>query len=1392
MDKETRNALRNVVTQCRRWLEEAVGETLQGQFGIHQDGRVEDAAALPNLTAEDLDYRGQILVHLEHIKSSGAKPKDAVAQLVRETAFTHLNRLCAYKMMEARGIIQKSVSQGPKSRGFLFYLGEHPEEEMLWTGGQQDVAYRHYLEWLGRALSEEIGVLFSPQDIANRLFPPQRVLDRVLEQINSDALKDIWTEDEAIGWVYQYFTPKELREKARKESAAPRNSYEMAFRNQFFTPRYVVEFLTDNTLGRTWYEMRGGETALKEKCKYLAVGTADVVARPKKDPREIRVLDPACGSGHFLLYCFDVLQTIYEEAYSDPDLGPKLRQDFPDVEQFRREVPGLILAYNLHGIDIDLRVTQLAALALWLRAQRAFQEMGLKAGRPKITRTNLVCAEPMPGEEELLEEFIEQELGPHLLGELMGKLVRNVFERMKLAGEAGALIRIEDDIRGPIDEARKAWREALLREQEREETLARKGALFDYTKEEPQQHLIFDVADITSERVWHDVEVRVVEALRDYVRRAADGEGLRRRLFAEDAEQGFAFIDLCRRKYDVVLMNPPFGDASIPSKPYIDETYGDTKGDVYKAFVESFQDRLVPGGLLGIISSRTGFFLSGSSDWRERVVLRLYRPLVLADFGMGVLDAMVETAAYVLRSLTEEEDRQLTLQIAKELPQIPTDKKGLFSTKKYEDTRGLKRHQANGELSRLQDAGFVKPVKGHFPKWMPLEGEIAKAPEPTIAPYPPLICLRLLGEEERGRALYESLHDAHDARHFVVSPEDFRQVPNTPFSYWISNHTRRVFTSLPPFESDGRAIRVGLQTSNDFRFLRNWWEVSPKALCPPSAHAVQSNGSYCVLGGYRWFPFAKGGSYSPYYSDIYLVVNWESDGVELKEWAGSLYNGSHWSRIIKNTEFYFRKGLTWPIKNRFTFNPRPLPTGCVFAHIGAAGFIPNDDELWMYQGLLSGFIFTSLLRITAGWNFEVGVIQRTPIADISGENGIKLGEITKFAVQLKRSIDTQDETSHAFYLPALLHSHGETLAERTSAWQAKAILAEQQLAAHQREIDDITFRLYDIGDEDRRTIEASVITSATATDEDEQAETDDEAEDAQAPADGRQLVADLISYAMGCAYGRWDVRFATGERAAPELPDPFAPLPVCAPGALTGEDGLPLRESPPGYPLRIKSDGILVDDPEHPYDIVASVHEVFELVWQADAEAREREACELLGVKTLRDYFRKPGAGGFWTDHVKRYSKSRRKAPIYWLLQSAKKNYAVWLYYHRLDKDVLFKVLLNYVEPKLRLEENNLEQIRAQRAGAGSGGREAKQLEKQLDQQESFLSELRDFRDKLQRAADLNLDPDLNDGVVLNAAPLRELIPWAEAKKYWEELLAGKYEWSSIGRQLRERGLVRK
>jgi hypothetical protein len=241
---------------------------------------------------------------------------------------------------------------------------------------------------------------------------------------------------------------------------------------------------------------------------------------------------------------------------------------------------------------------------------------------------------------------------------------------------------------------------------------------------------------------------------------------------------------------------------------------------------------------------------------------------------------------------------------------------------------------------------------------------------------------------------------------------------------------------------------------------------------------------------------------------------------------------------------------------------------------------------------------------------------------------------------------------------------------------------------------------------------------------------------------------------------------------------------------LQGKDSLPagIEDVCDDYPLRIDWDGILVDDPEHEGDII---RRVLEVIWKGQAEAIEKEACEILDARELRDYFRKPGNGGFWMDHVKRYSKSRRKAPIYWYLRSAKGNYGIWLYYHRLDKDILFKALLNYVEPKIRLEEDRLKTLRGRKNVAGSSGREGKQNEKEMDRQEQLVSELRDFADKLRRAANLNLEPDLNDGVVLNIAPLWELVPWKEAKEYWEELIEGKYEWSGIGKQLREKSLVK-
>jgi len=784
LEKSTRNTLRLAVTASRKLLEDAIADTLEGQFGIHRSGEIEPTERMTHLSAADSAYREQVVGYLQHLHARTFAPADAVAQLVREVAFTHLNRLCAYKMLERRKLIRETVSRGLNSNGFKFYLADHPDDEALWAGGEQNRAYRHFLNWTARRLGEEMPALFSEQDPANRLFPAQRALDAVLERINAPEMSAVWDEDETIGWIYQYFTPKELRDEARKASQAPRNGYELAFRNQFYTPRYIVEFLVDNTLGRLWWEMRRGETALADRCAYMIskphpiwlrghhiprpfrpseewpsnedggrmwtrptpalhevdqsderamerawdtisryaisvdgyteaqriLGLASIEAaaliefanvrlgeyrqtgvwrgqfeelrlclfaenrrdhwaddapssdeliarlalhraiceawereaefveyRKKRDPRTIRVLDPACGSAHFLLYCFDLFTTIYAEAWDDDELGPALRQEFEgDYTRYMAAVPGMILRYNLHGIDIDLRAVQIAGLALWLRAHRAYADLDIpRDKRPPIRRANLAYAEPMPGEGDLRRDFLNRLDPPALMS-----FVEDVWAQMRLAGEAGSLLQVERALREEIERAKRGW-------------IQTGGGnvqltMFEQHKAPTQQALSYaGVDDVTFYET--EAEPRTLEALQRFAEDATGADSYIRRLFAEDAARGFALIELLEKRYSVVLMNPPFGEPSLPSKPYIEKAYPRTKNDIYAAFVERGLQLLYPHGRLGAITSRTGFFLTSFQKWREEIVLGEARPVALADLGAGVLDtAMVETAAYVL------------------------------------------------------------------------------------------------------------------------------------------------------------------------------------------------------------------------------------------------------------------------------------------------------------------------------------------------------------------------------------------------------------------------------------------------------------------------------------------------------------------------------------------------------------------------------------------------------------------------------------------------------------------------------------------------------------------------------------------------------------------------
>src|SRR5204862_6111712 len=192
------------------------------------------------------------------------------------------------KMLEARALVQECITKGDQSAGYTEFCGMAPGVALL----PESAGYRLYIENLFDELSTEVKVLFDRRDPASVLWPKRATFEALLALMNATDLSGVWGEDETIGWVYQFFNSGDERKKMREESQAPRNSRELAVRNQFFTPRYVVQFLTDNTLGRIWYEMRGTKTVLAERCEYMVRMPGEKCApRAQKDPRDLRLLD---------------------------------------------------------------------------------------------------------------------------------------------------------------------------------------------------------------------------------------------------------------------------------------------------------------------------------------------------------------------------------------------------------------------------------------------------------------------------------------------------------------------------------------------------------------------------------------------------------------------------------------------------------------------------------------------------------------------------------------------------------------------------------------------------------------------------------------------------------------------------------------------------------------------------------------------------------------------------------------------------------------------------------------------------------------------------------------------------------------------------------------------
>ena len=1233
-DQSTRNRLQRFVNDARKVQEEEFTRQLQNDYGLDPTSGtitpLENLRHLNDAQRETARILRDTLAH--YCASQEADAQTGLERIVREQAFTVLNRLAALRMAEARGLLIESVGNGYQAKGFQLYA------RLAGTGlGETGDAYRVYLFSVFDELAQDLPGLFDRYSPQGRLFPREASLLQLLALINDAEIEPLWAEDETIGWIYQYFNSKEERKAMRDASQAPRNSRELAVRNQFFTPRYVVEFLVDNTLGRLWFNATGGKSALAGRCQYLLIKPDEqpVAVNRLRDPRTLKLLDPACGSMHFGLYAFDLFLEIYREAWDweqehgpgSLDVSPQpsahfkpLNQTYADQASYLRDVPRLIIEYNIYGVDIDPRAAQIASLALWLRAQRAWHAEDVKAkDRPSIGRGHVVAAVAPPAERELRQQFVGD------LDHLDAELFEKTLQLLKGLPELGVLLQVEREL------------PSLIRQ-----VFGEHGSLFK-------------AADMDQ---WQKAEARLRVALTEFAH--AVKSTYQGRLFAYDALQGLRMVDLCQEVFDVVVMNPPFGEAPESAKDYLKENYSDWSDNLYVAFHNRACTLLANHGLIGIISSRTFVTYRDFEGFRNGLI-GSGNIDALADLGWGVLDgAQVETAAYV------------------------TSKK-------------VGNSPISGPFIRLLDA--------------PLE--------------------------EKGERLLHAWRDSTNI--FYKDPQDFQKLPGTPLCYWSSKEFVEAADSAEQLYPNN--AYVGLGASPHAFFFRAWWEVPLRQI------------------GERWKRITRGGDFSPFFRSNALVIDWKNNGACVKEYILKVYpylNGNYGWKIQDEGQ-YGKPGITWGKRNE-RFNAQVMPAGHIFTDEGQ-GIIPKEPSQAMFLlGYLNSSFVSYFLSLTSGLQKHYVYIRPIPVVVNADDVREEISQIAARIVSIKQKWDATTEISPGFSPRSILADAQATSLDALSRFIAERHAADCMLVSEHRElIDRLVCNSVALGPADLDEIAAlraswpqdRLSTDGFLSSESDRPEV--------------VLAKAICSYAMGVCFGRWLVSGFAG--AGPfDSYDLFGELAPLSPAMdSTGKNHCWANA------------GVVSADNSSRGSLRLAIREVLASMWGNSADQFEQEILAALGVATLDDYFARPS--GFFSDHLEAYTKSRRKAPIYWPLATASGSYTLWLYYPSLSSQTLYTAINDFVEPKLK------------EVGAGGtalrnkGSARTRDEEKQFETLQAFELELIELRDTLLGIAQ-GYQPNHDDGVQITAAPLWPLFrhkPWQKVlKDTWAKLEKGDYDWAHL------------
>ena len=1245
--KSAETRLQRFTQDAKSLLVKNITDILANRYEIWADGHMSRVGDLPATDADTLHTARMLRERISNLEDALAdnvenKTAIAVAQLIAEQAFTVLNRFCALKMCEERGIFNSIINHGMASEMFQTY-------DMVTGGGaigSQYQRYQMFLMSLFDELSIEMPSIFNRYSPYGLVFPDERTLNALLALINADDMAayydaasgvtvNFWQEDETIGWLFQYYNSLEERRQMRAESNQPRNSREMAVRNQFFTPEYVVRFLTDNTLGRIWYEMTGGSKAITDYCQYLVYRKGeDIPHREIKEPTEIRTLDPTCGSMHFGMYAFGVYEVIYMDAWDNhPELLMKYRARRDETgrvvsvtrEEFHHLVPKLILENNIYGAEIDPRALQIAALSLWLRAQRSWSEQKVEMSkRPMITRSNLVLCEAMPGNKKMLAELLTGFSHP------MQLLIKFIWDKMKYVGEAGLLIKMEDEIDHEIEYIKANWSKINKR----------KDLSFDSSAEEIEEQQ--RVANLNTKEAkanfFQDIMSKLRKALIALTQQLSETEGYENVLFAEDALRGLAFIELCNIRFDAIVMNPPFGESSVNTSTYFDTNYPSWCGNLVCAFIIRMNEMLVENGKIGAIFDRSVLIRKNYIQFRKNIVCG--HITFSADTGWGVLDANVETTTMVL-----SKEKHMGNAI-------------FFDLQTYNDK--------NSKLSVLTKS-FRENVKSPD-IYLADSNEFNKLPNSVIGYYFDKEIIKLFQ--------YESLDD-----------KGFKAREGFHFSSTVHN---RLFYEIRKEDNFIKVYNGSLYTLfyTTYRDIEYWGKNN--------GEIVKANISY------RSCDDSFLGSY---------VIGYGKRGDILD------------AHIVKKYSVYTAEGLAIPY----------LQT-------------PNISIILL--GFLNSIYTQHVINMYTGQHKRPGYVNLLPMPDYATRQS-DIEQIVNEIIVIKRSWFSLDETNLEYHGLISHFDNKESLKDNLEKLQEKLTVDYDRYEGLVKQNDDLWMDLaYIAPDSDfrkslneyksRRPYEELLSIDGASTNN---------------VINSKVMAQEIVQELVGLVFGRWDIRY-TKDKPVPDFGDVFDPLPFMPVVALKDDEK-------DGYPLEIPQDGIIKGS-----DMVALIRKAMEYIWGEKADDIEYELCQLIGAESLTEYLEDPN--GFFAYHFMRYTKSRRKAPIYWPLTSEDESETWWVYYPKLDERTLPNLVLRLTD--------EITILRADLQRTDDKDKASRLNNEMLD--------LQAMSDELRRLQALPYKPNQDDGVPVTAAPLYTLFKnkkWRTAcEENWQQLEKGDYDWSHL------------